>query len=209
MFLSSTIPLGSNKYRSANDSSLRDASKTMRRYQCVDTPGHGKLRSEKALQHLTDPTLRGIIFVVDAAALDSGEASGLRDAAGYLHNILLALQRRRTAKSLKGTAPVPVLIAANKQDLFTALPPAVVRDRLQADVEKLRVSRSKGIAAVGEDSEMDPEHDTLGGGGEDSFTFKKFRDDYEIQIDVLGGAVRGEEGPSGVRAWEEWIGGCL
>jgi signal recognition particle receptor subunit beta len=43
----------------------------------------------------------------------------------------------------------------------------------------------------------------------DTFTFKDFKDEIGIIIDVVGGAVKGDEGDdvgAGVRRWEEWIG---
>lgn len=79
----------------------------------------------------TKSKLRGVIFVVDTAALSEDEA--LRDTATYLHDVLLILQKRAQKKgksSPKIAMEVPVLVAANKQDLFTALPPNSVRERL-------------------------------------------------------------------------------
>jgi len=74
----------------------------------------------------------------------------------------------------------------------------------------VRVSKSKGLTTVGQDEDADPdEDDVLGGGGEEPFSFKLMEEEYNIHIDVLGGAVKGEEAGKGVRRWEEWIGGCL
>ncbi len=173
----------------------------------IDTPGHGKLRLEEALSLVQNPSLRGIIFVVDSSVLDSSDSSASRDTAVYLHDALLTLQRRKTGGKIK--TDVSVLIAANKQDLFTALPTGAVRERLQAEIERVRVSRSKGLSTVGEDTDADAEEDILGGGGEEKFSFKLMADEYEIGIDVVGGAVKGEEAGKGVRRWEEWIGSCL
>jgi signal recognition particle receptor subunit beta len=179
-------------------------------YAVIDTPGHGKLRLEHALSQLNDPTLRGVIFVVDSSVLDSSDSSASRDTAAYLHDTLLALQRRTTGKgSKKPKTALPVLIAANKQDLFTALPAGAVKDRLQSEIERVRTSRSKGLSAVGQDTDEDVGEDVLGGGGEDKFTFKLLEEEYDTKIDVIGGAVKGEEAGKGVRRWLEWIGGCL
>ena len=106
-----------------------------RAFQLLDTPGHGKLRhhalsildgsSSSSSNNNTAATLRGLIFVVDAAALSS--ATGLTEAATYLYDVLLALQRRHTgSRSSKGPAGLGVLVAANKMDLFTALPGGLV-----------------------------------------------------------------------------------
>lgn len=152
------------------------------------------------------------MFVVDAAALDSGEsaAASVRDAAAYLHNVLLALQRRKTGKGgSKAKTNISVLIAANKQDLFTALPQGAVKERLEVEIERVRTSKSKGLTTVGEDEDEAHEEEVLGGDSEDRFTFKLLNDDFGIDIDVLGGAVKGEEAGKGVRRWEEWIGSCL
>ncbi|EXJ85701.1 hypothetical protein A1O1_06069 [Capronia coronata CBS 617.96] len=208
LLLPSSIPLGSNKYRSDNDVSLKDKHPT--RYVMIDTPGHGKLRDDQALSQLQNPVLRGVLFVVDASVLDSSESSSSRDIAAYLHDTLLVLQKRKTGKaSSKTKANIPVLVAANKQDLFTALPPGAVKERLQTEIERVRTSRSKGLAAVGQEPDADAEEEVLGGGGEDKFTFKLMEDEYGISVDVVGGAVKGEEAGKGVRRWEEWIGGCL
>ncbi|KAK5057846.1 hypothetical protein LTR84_011847 [Exophiala bonariae] len=208
LLLPGTIPLGSNKYRSQNDASLKDKHPTP--YSIIDTPGHGKLRLEHALSQLNNPALRGVIFVVDSSVLDSSDSSASRDTAAYLHDTLLALQRRLSDKgSKKPKAALPVLIAANKQDLFTALPTGAVKDRLQSEIERVRVSRSKGLSAVGQDTDEDEGDDVLGGGGEDKFTFKLLEEEYDTKIDVIGGAVKGEEAGKGVQRWLEWIGGCL
>ncbi len=176
----------------------------------VDTPGHGKLRLEQALSQIRHPALRGVIFVVDASVLDSSDSPASRDAAVYLHDTLLALQHRKTAKgSSKTKTEIPVLIAANKQDLFTALPAGAVKERLQSEIERVRVSRRKGLTEVGQEPDVDAEEAVLGGGGEEKFSFKLMQEEYNISVDVLGGAVKGEEAGKGVQRWEEWIGGCL
>ncbi|KIW89081.1 uncharacterized protein Z519_10566 [Cladophialophora bantiana CBS 173.52] len=205
LLLPPSIPLGSNKYRSDNDVTLNDKQPTP--YVMIDTPGHGKLRSDQALSQLQNPALRGVIFVVDSSVLDAGDSSISRDTAVYLHDTLLSLQRRKTRGKAK--TEIPVLIAANKQDLFTALPTGAVKERLQADIERVRVSRSKGLGTVGQDSDVNPEEDILGCGGEGKFSFELMAEEYGIKIDVLGGAVKGEEAGKGVRRWEEWIGSCL
>ncbi|KAJ9611083.1 hypothetical protein H2200_004266 [Cladophialophora chaetospira] len=204
LLLPPSVPLGSNKYRSENDASLKD--KHPIPYSMIDTPGHGKLRAEAALSHIQNPALRGVIFVVDSSTL-APEDSASRDTAVYLHDTLLALQRRKSGAKTK--TQIPVLIAANKQDLFTALPTGAVRERLQVEIERVRVSKSKGLSAVGEESGADAEEDVLGGGGEEKFSFKLMAEEYEISIDVVGGAVKGEEAGKGVKRWEEWIGSCI
>ena len=70
--------------------------------------------------------------MVDAADLSSsaeGDSNeGLRQSAEYLHDLLLLLQTRSTkSKSSKAPKELPVLVAANKLDLFTALPAPLVK----------------------------------------------------------------------------------
>lgn len=208
LLLPATVPLKSNRYRSKNDSEIQEL-KTVTKYEMIDTPGHGKLRSEQALSFIDNPAVRGIIFVVDAASLDSSEQSTLRDTATYLHDTLLALQRLQATKG-KSKTTVQMLVAANKQDLFTALPPGTVRSLLEKEVNGVKESRNRGLVAVDQDQEADDsEEGVLGGGGEDKFTFKTFQEDYNIEINVLPGSVRGEEAGKGVQRWEEWIGFCL
>jgi len=205
LLLPPSVPLGSNKYRSENDVSLKEKQGT--RYILIDTPGHGKLRSEAAVSQINNPALRGIVFVVDSSVLDASDSSLSRDTAVYLHDVLLALQWRKSeAKSKTNTS---VLIAANKQDLFTALPAGAVKERLQAEIERVRVSKSKGLGTVGQDTDAAAEEEVLGGGGEEKFSFKLMAEEYDISVDVVGGAVKGEEAGKGVQRWEEWIGSCL
>jgi signal recognition particle receptor subunit beta len=148
--------------------------------------------------------------VVDAASLGSGDTGPLKDAAAYLHDVLLHLQRKKAGKgSSKAKAEISVLIAANKQDLFTALPPGAVRERLETEIERVRQSKSKRLVDVGDNREDDDEDGMLGGGGEDKFRFKMLEDEYGIKVELAGGAVRGEEAGKGVERWEHWIGGCL
>jgi signal recognition particle receptor subunit beta len=189
---------------------VQEAARNPTRYQLIDTPGHGKLRAEQALAYLEQPSLSGVIYVVDAAALGSNDSASLKDQAAYLHDVLLQLQRRKAGSGAsKATAEIPVLVAANKQDLFTALPPGAVRERLENEIERVRQSKSKGLIDVGDHREDDDENAALGGGGDERFTFKMFEDEYGIRVEVMGGAVRGEEAGKGVERWEHWIGGCL
>jgi signal recognition particle receptor subunit beta len=181
----------------------------------IDTPGHGKLR-HFALNNVVDPTnLKGIIFVVDAATLAAGSEEdvvdgGLAEAAEYLHDILLTLQKRFTSsKSSKGPSEMPVLIAANKLDLFTALPAKLVGSSLEAELSRIRASRSKGLldSGIGMDDDGAEDRDTLGGGGEGSFKFMMM-EEYNVPVEVAGGNVTGTEGPQ-VQKWWEWIGNHL
>jgi signal recognition particle receptor subunit beta len=218
-----SVPIASNKYRSVNDPSLKEGHRNPIKYRVRDTPGHGKLRGSQGLSELismseskeTKSKLRGVLFMVDTAAIPETEA--LRDAASYLYDVLLILQRRalkRGKSSLKAAAEIPVLIAANKQDLFTALPPGSVREKLEAEIDRIRKSRSKGLMDASADAgDGDGEDDILGSYDvKDTFNFKSFEEEIGVSVEVAGGAVKGDEGDAvgaGVRRWEEWIGQCL
>lgn len=206
-------PLGSNKYRSENDYELQNAAKTATPYKLVDTPGHGKLRSEQALSWITKPNtgLKGVVLLLDSSAIESADSDIAKDTARYLYDTLLALQRRPKVIKKAKAEDVAVLVACNKQDLFTSLPPSAIRSRLQDELERLRTTRKKAVSAVdARDDEDENEDETvLGGGGEEKFTFKLLEDEFGISVEVVGGTVKSDDDGSGVVKWEEWIGGRL
>lgn len=208
-------PLGSNKYRSENDYEVAASRKNSTPYKLIDTPGHGKLRGEQALSWVTrsNVSLRGVLFMLDSATIDGSSDGGetAKDTVGYLHDVLLSLQRRpKVVKKAKGE-DVRVLVACNKQDLFTSLPPAAIRERLQSELERVRTARRRGVSAVDARDDQDENEDetVLGGGGEGQFSFKMLEDEFGVSVDVVGGFVKGDEDGKGVRKWEEWIGSCL
>jgi signal recognition particle receptor subunit beta len=140
---------------------------------------------------------------VDSAALSAGD-EGLRQTADYLHDVLLLLQKRADSKATKKLKEIPVLIAANKLDLFTALPAAMVKNTLEMEITKVRVSRSKGlldsgIAMDGIDEEKD---DWLGEMGSSDFKFAQM-EEFDVSVEVIGGNVLGD-GP-GVKKWWVWV----
>lgn len=206
-------PLGSNKYRSENDYELKNAAKTATPYKLIDTPGHGKLRSEQALSWISKANtgLKGVILLLDSSAIESADSDIAKDTVRYLHDVLLALQRRPKILKKAKAEDVTVLVACNKQDLFTSLPPSAIHSRLQDELERLRTSRKKAVSTVDarEDQDENEDETVLGGGGEEKFTFKLLEDEFGISVDVIGGTVKGDDEGSGVVKWEEWIGGCL
>jgi signal recognition particle receptor subunit beta len=193
----------SSHYRSPGDPAFERA----RRFLLLDTPGHGKLRHFASSQLANPSNVRGIVFVVDAASI--AEEAGLNEAAEYLHDVLLALQKRYTsAKTSKGPKEIPVLLAANKMDLFTALPPHLVRVSLEKAISQVRKSRAKGlkdsgVAMGGDEDGIDEERDWLGEGGEGAFQFQQM-EEVGTSVAVLGGNVLGADG-SDVKSWFEWI----
>lgn len=149
--------------------------------------------------------IHGVIFVVDAADLAPG-SDGLRVAAEYLHDVLrLAMQRQRGRKN-----DCKVLVAANKFDLFTALPAGMVRTVLEAEIEHVRRGRERGLLDSGGVEEGDAGADgdeMLGDGGEGAFRFEQLEGNG-VEVSVVGGSVLGSEGGD-VQKWWEWIAGQL
>ncbi|KAM0561941.1 hypothetical protein ACHAPJ_002382 [Fusarium lateritium] len=174
---------------------------TYTKFLLIDTPGHGKLRN-KAMDKLNrTEKLKGVVFVVDAAAI--GEPDVLAPTAAYLYDVLLFLQKRATNTNAK--AIIPILIAANKMDLFTALPSTLVKTNLEAELTRIRASRSKGLldSGVGSDDIGSEEQDSwLGEYGSSKFTFSQLQE-FDIDIEVLPGNVSGD-GP-GADKWWWWI----
>ncbi|KAI9692895.1 MAG: hypothetical protein M1822_004889 [Bathelium mastoideum] len=214
----------SARFRSAHD----PTSAAPARFHLRDTPGHGKLRhfSLAALQPNSSSnsssqqhgasnavqSLKGIIFVVDSAALASpglgGAGGALTEAAEYLYDVLAVLQRRHTrARTARDPAGVPVLVAANKMDLFTALPQSLVRTALEREVGKVRETRGKGLLDSGVDmgTEGEEEDREWLGGGEGEFRFEMM-EECEVSVKVVGGNVLAGEGEkTDVEGWWEWI----
>lgn len=176
----------------------------------MDTPGHGKLR-QHAIDRITNPAnIIGLIFVLDAADLSptstsTTESEQLRQTAEYLYEVLLLLQKKAFAKkSGQGPSKLPILIAANKQDLFTALPAPMVKNVLEAELTKVRSSRSKGLLDSGVGlNDMEEDREWIGGGG-DKFDFAQM-EEAKVMVQVVGGSVIGSQGPV-VQPWWDWIG---
>jgi signal recognition particle receptor subunit beta len=197
------LPLSVEAYSDIYRSDSDPARKTRKKFSIVDTPGHGKLR-HFALEQLTKPQqFKGIIYVVDAADLDA-DSQSLRDTAEYLHDILLLLQKS-ASKSSRSQKKLTFLIAANKTDLFTALPASLTKKTLETEISKFRDSRAKGLLDSGT-GELDPEKDWLGETGEGGFEFDQMEEILDISVE--GGSVQGAEKPDISKYWA-WIGNNL
>ncbi|KAI1319397.1 signal recognition particle receptor beta subunit-domain-containing protein [Xylariaceae sp. FL0255] len=216
---------GAKTFREA---AREDAPGVHKKFLLVDTPGHGKLRGA-AMGHLVpksaetknsssigagaatkvvgDPAmLCGVVYILDAANFDD---STLPDAATYLYEILLSLQKRTASASRTSRAPksISVLIAANKTDLFTAVPASLIRSNLEAELGRIRTSRSRGLldSGVGVDDIGSEEQDSwLGEYGSEKFSFNQMRE-FDVEVDVVGGSVL--EG--NVDKWWDWIAGRI
>lgn len=212
---SSTVELAVDEARTSSYRDDLDATgATATKFLVVDTPGHGKLRHHAFGRLTPDGTqstkLKAVVFVVDAAALS--EPDVLADTASYLYDVLLRLQKRMgSTKTSKAPYAIPVLVAANKTDLFTALPAKLVKSNLEKELGRIRRTRSKGLldSGVGTD-EMggggDEADDWLGEYGSDQFKFDQMRE-FDIDVDVEGGAVLGDK--PDVDRWWAWIGNKL
>ncbi|KAI0910406.1 signal recognition particle receptor beta subunit-domain-containing protein [Ustulina deusta] len=201
---------GASTFREA---AREDAPGSHRKFHLVDTPGHGKLRGAAMAQLGGDgksgqtqfgdlAMLRGVIYMLDAATLDDS----LADAATYLYHVLLALQKRAgSGRTSRAPNAVHVLVAANKLDLFTALPASLVRTNLESELGRIRQSRSKGLldSGVGTDEIGSEEQDSwLGEYGSEKFTFAQMRE-FDIEVEVIGGSVLEAD----VDKWWGWISG--
>ncbi|CAF9924602.1 MAG: hypothetical protein ALECFALPRED_002800 [Alectoria fallacina] len=201
----------SSKYRSVNDPS----NQAHKKFLLADTPGHGKLRHHAFDSVIKPQNLKGIIFMVDAADMSMGTSGAgnepLHQAAEYLHDILLLLQKRSTrSKTSKAPRELPVLIAANKLDLFTALPPPLVKTALESEISNVRSSRATGLLDSGigmNDLDIGEEKEWLGNGGDGKFEFSQM-DEVNIAVSVAGGNVLGAD-ESDVKQWWDWIAGNL
>lgn len=197
-----------DRFRSENDNS----SPSQPTFHLVDNPGHGKLRHHATTSILSRTSVRGLLFVVDSAAVSS--TAGLTEAAEYLHDILLLLQKRHTqGKTSKGPTAIPVLVAANKQDVFTSLPAALVKTKLEEEIAKVRANKSRGLmdsgVAMDNDADGDDEKNWLGEYGSKEFKFTQM-DEHGVEVTVVGGNVRGNGDESGkVEEWRAWIGDNL
>lgn len=179
-----------------------DSTGTYTKFLLVDTPGHGKLRSVAMGKLSRAERLRGVVFMVDAAAL--GEQDTLAPTAAYLYDVLLYLQKRASDKA-KAKTVVPLLIAANKMDLFTALPASLVKSRLENELGRIRSSRSKGLldSGVGVDEIGSEEQDSwLGEYASEKFGFQQMME-FGIDVQVIPGSVTTEA--ADVDRWWWWM----
>ena len=211
MSLPVTTVTASSRYRSANDPS----NQVHKKFLLADTPGHGKLR-HYAFESIVKPqNLIGIIFVVDASDLsasdDGAGNDSLRQAAEFLHDLLLVLQKRATnSKTSKGPKELPVLVAANKLDLFTALPASLVKAVLESEITNVRSSRNRGLLDSGigmNDQDIGDEKEWLGDGGNGQFDFSQM-EGVNVSVSVIGGSVLGSDGAD-VERWWDWLGSNL
>lgn len=131
-----------------------------------------------------------------------------------MHDTLLALQKQHSRGKSSRSREVRLLVAANKGDLFTALPGPLVRAALEGEISRIRETRARGLAdveTVGDglgsgDGGMreEEEEEALGGTVEGKFEFGVM-EEWNVHVDVVGGSVMGEEEGVGVEGWWDWV----
>ncbi|KAF8821568.1 signal recognition particle receptor beta subunit protein [Cardiosporidium cionae] len=94
--------------------------------EVVDYPGH--LRLQYGIYNLI-PKSRCIIYLVDAT-----DKSSIKPTAEHLYDLFTSSQLR--------AQPLPFLLACNKSDLHSARPPSLIKEDLEREIEKVRISRS-------------------------------------------------------------------
>ena len=152
--------------------------------------------------------------MVDAADISTGNASDaenepLRQAAEYLHDVLLLLQKRAMSSKSAKEPRMNLLILANKLDLFTALPTPLVKTALEAEITNLRKSRNEGLLDSGvsmNDLDMGEEKEWLGD-DEGKFDFSQMAQ-ANVSVTLAGGNVVGPDGPD-MKQWWDWVGSNL
>lgn len=117
-------------------------------FDIVDMPGHDRIRY-RYVDFL--PVTRSIVFVVDSTTL----SRQIRPVAEYLYDVLAKseVQKQRT----------PILIACNKSDMITALPVEKIKLMLEAEINRLRDTRTARV----EQQEEDEQEAFLGYEGEE------------------------------------------
>ncbi|CAG8525418.1 9898_t:CDS:2 [Ambispora gerdemannii] len=144
----------------------------------VDLPGHEKLRFK-----FTEfaPIVRGIIFLIDSATC----SKNYRQISEYLYDIF---SNKDIAKK-----KVSVLIACNKNDLLTALPPEKIQASLQNEINRLRATRT---AALEHQDSLSEDAEYLGYENED-FKFEHL----ENRVEFVSCSVENDK----VKHLKEWI----
>ena len=193
------VPDGAtSQFRSRNDPSRQQHIKL------IDTPGHGKLRYH-TLKRLETPTeFCGVIFLVDAADF-SHTGPSIQDTAAYLRAVLMRLQRHATTSATSRVPKhVPLLIAVNKLDLFTAAPLPQVQSVLEAELTRIRFGELHDLldSGVQDGDEHTSDHTWLGDDS-DAFRFAQMKR-LNVNVDVIGGSALGGSDP-GIENWSAWM----
>lgn len=166
----------------------------------IDLPGHPNLRY-KLPHHL--PQTHTILFVIDAATLQRS----IREVAEYLYDVCVEIRRYKYLSRQR--KPLRMGLVCHKQDLFTALNGEKCRVLIEAEMDKLRVTRLAGAKALvtnksgldkfsAEREEIEAELQFLGYDA-DKFGFEQLGD--EVDVRVFETTVGNEKGVEEVREW--------
>jgi signal recognition particle receptor subunit beta len=87
------------------------------------------------------------------------------------------------------------------------LPAALVKTTLEAEVGKVRSSRSKGLLdsgiGMGDAAEAEERDDWVGEMGSNDFKFSQM-EEFNINVEVIGGSVIATDEPE-VERWWSWV----
>eukprot|EP00123_Amoebidium_parasiticum_P000944 comp11894_c0_seq1/m.6541 comp11894_c0_seq1/g.6541 ORF comp11894_c0_seq1/g.6541 comp11894_c0_seq1/m.6541 type:complete len:251 (-) comp11894_c0_seq1:236-988(-) len=121
---------------------LSEETEDLKTLPVIDIPGHSRLHHD-ALNKWA-PAARAVVFVVDSSTL----RARILDVAGCLYDVL--------TQNVMHTRRVPVLVLCNKQDIMTSLEPQQIREALEAEMDKVRRTRTGHVAmeSEGESSEV-------------------------------------------------------
>ncbi|KAK6501625.1 hypothetical protein TWF481_009460 [Arthrobotrys musiformis] len=184
----------------------QDEGTSTKPFHIRDTPGHSKLRNT-AINTIVQPTESciGVVYVIDSAVLSI--QARVTETAEYLYDLLLAIQKRYATLSETSTSAesVPLLIACNKNDLFTALPSAKISNLLQAELSRMKETKRKGLlnAGAGENDDEDLDF-VLGDAASDQITWEGLKE-FGVDVSVQSGSVKG----GAVDGWTSWMSACL
>ncbi|KAG5519123.1 hypothetical protein PMAC_002211 [Pneumocystis sp. 'macacae'] len=143
----------------------------------VDFPGHSKF------YHMFRETdhIQSVIFMLDSSIIIKN--------VHHVSQLLYLLLKDLRVKKIKS-----LLIAANKDDLFTSLSASKISSILEENLEEISFSRSKGIAEI---DEKDDDDDWL-----INAEGKVQLDDIRgLDVVVLNGSVENDRFSS----WTEWM----
>lgn len=160
------------------------------RITIVDLPGHAKLG------HILNETLnnysniKGILFVIDAAAGNNG----VRIAAERLFTLLL-----RTEQRMGG---IDLMIACNKADVFNMIPAVRMKKLLEEEIQNIRETKAKGLGTVGASGSLDDDNEDDGSWlGGDRFDFVNL----DSEVSISDGSVL----TNNVEHWKRWVEGIV
>ncbi|KAF3220971.1 hypothetical protein TWF106_006567 [Orbilia oligospora] len=175
-------------------------------FHLKDTPGHPKLRST-AMNTIIQPaeSCIGVVYVLDSAVLST--QARITDTTGYLYELLLAIQKRYAvlSESNTSTEPIPLLIACNKNDLFTALPSTKISNLLQTELSRMKETKRKGLLGAGAGENDDEDLDlVLGDEASDQITWEGLKE-FGVEISIQSGSVKS----GNIDGWKSWMAACL